>query len=77
MLRAFENFEYRGEFEKDFRKCWLYCVWYLLLNDAIKGLKTDYENLVHVTIKVTKVAVQTSMNCATHCLDVQTYQHIL
>ncbi len=40
MLRAFgekrgviENFEYLDEFEEDFRKCWLYCVLYLLVTE--------------------------------------------
>jgi hypothetical protein len=28
--RVIENFEYLGEFEEYFRKCWLYCVLYLL-----------------------------------------------
>jgi hypothetical protein len=44
-----ENFEYLGEFEDYFRKCWQYCVLYLLvIEDAKKSLITDYENLVHV-----------------------------
>ena len=44
-----ENFEYLGEFEEYFRKCWLYCVLYLLVTERCKkSLKTDYENLVHV-----------------------------
>ncbi len=26
-----ENFKYLGDLAKDFRKCWLHCVWYLLM----------------------------------------------
>ncbi len=43
MLRAFgvsgsdKNFEYLGEFEEDFRKCWLYCVLYLLVIERCKN----------------------------------------
>jgi hypothetical protein len=49
MIKDFENL---GEFEKDFRKCWLYCVWHLLMTERCKKeLKTDYENLVHVYLK--------------------------
>jgi hypothetical protein len=33
-----ENFEYLDEFEKDFRKCWLYCVLYLLVNERFKNM---------------------------------------
>ncbi len=44
-----ENFEYLGEFEEFFRKCWLSCVLYLLVTERCKkSLITDYENLVHV-----------------------------
>jgi hypothetical protein len=33
--RVIKNFEYLGEFEEYFRKCWLYCILYLLwLKDA-------------------------------------------
>ncbi len=43
-----KNFEYLGKFE-DFRKCWLYCVLYLLVIERCKkSFKTDYGNLVHV-----------------------------
>ncbi len=36
-----ENFEYLGEFEEDFCKCWLYCVLYLL---AIERFKNKLKN---------------------------------
>jgi hypothetical protein len=31
-----ENFEYLGEFEEYFRKCWLYCILYLLVTERCK-----------------------------------------
>ncbi len=31
-----ENFEYLGEFKDYFRKCWLYCVLYLLVTERCK-----------------------------------------
>jgi hypothetical protein len=31
-----KNFEELGEFEKDFQKCWLYCVWQLLIIEWCK-----------------------------------------
>jgi hypothetical protein len=34
--RMIENFEYLREFEKDFRKCWIYSIWYLLMIDWCK-----------------------------------------
>ncbi len=47
--RVIENFEYLCEFKEYFWKCWLECVLYLLVTERFKkGLKTDYENLVHV-----------------------------
>ncbi len=48
--RVIKNFEYLGEFEEYFRKCWLYCVLHILVTERCKkkSLKTDYENLVHV-----------------------------
>jgi hypothetical protein len=62
-----ENFEYLGEFEEYFRKCWLYCVLYLLVIErSKKSLKTDYENLVHVYNKfswVTAPRVAQSQSC--------------
>jgi hypothetical protein len=36
-----ENFEYLGEFEEDFRKCWLYCVLYL---SVIERCKSKFKN---------------------------------
>jgi hypothetical protein len=36
-----KNFEYLGEFEKDFEKCWLYCVLYLLV---IERWKKKFKN---------------------------------
>ncbi len=32
-----KNFKYLGKFEKDFWKCWLYCVLYLLVNERCKN----------------------------------------
>ncbi len=32
-----ENFEYLGEFQEDFRKCWWYCVLYLLVFERCKN----------------------------------------
>jgi hypothetical protein len=32
-----ENLEYLGEFEEDFRKCWLYCILYLLVIERCKN----------------------------------------
>ncbi len=51
MLHAFgenrvviENFEYLGEFEEDFRKCWLYCVLYLFVIERCnKKFKNNLE----------------------------------
>jgi hypothetical protein len=34
--RVIENFEYLGEIEEYFRKCWLYCVLYLLVTERCK-----------------------------------------
>jgi hypothetical protein len=34
--QVIENFEYLGEFEEYFRKCWLYCVLYLLVTERCK-----------------------------------------
>jgi hypothetical protein len=34
--RVIENFEYLGEFEEYFRKCWLYCVLNLLVTERCK-----------------------------------------
>jgi hypothetical protein len=34
--RLIENFEYLGEFEEYFRKCWLSCVLYLLVTERCK-----------------------------------------
>ncbi len=43
------NFEYLGEFEDYFWKCWQYCILYLLvIQRCQKKLKPAYENLVHV-----------------------------
>jgi hypothetical protein len=33
--RVIESFEYLGEFEEYFRKCWLYCVLYLLVTEIL------------------------------------------
>jgi hypothetical protein len=47
-----KKFEYLGEFEEDFRKCWLFCVLHLLVIERCKkSLKIDYENLVHVYLQ--------------------------
>jgi hypothetical protein len=43
-----ENFEYMGEFEEDFRKCWLDCVLSISVERCKKSLQIDYENLVCV-----------------------------
>ncbi len=44
-----ENIKYLGKFLEYFRKCCLYCVFYLLVPERCKrSLKTDDENLVHV-----------------------------
>ncbi len=34
--REIKNFEYLGEFEEYFRKCWLYCVLYKLVTERCK-----------------------------------------
>jgi hypothetical protein len=47
-----ESFECLGEFEKDFQKCWIYCVWYLLMTELCKKkLKTNYEISCKSTFK--------------------------
>jgi hypothetical protein len=46
-----ENFEYLGEFEEYFQKCWVYFVLYLLVTETCKKSLKDYENLVHVYLK--------------------------
>jgi hypothetical protein len=53
---AIVTFEYPAKFKKVFRQCWIYCVAYLFVNlwldDAIIKLKTDFENLVHMYLRM-------------------------
>jgi hypothetical protein len=35
--RVIENLDYLGEFEEYFRKCWLYCVLYILVTERCKN----------------------------------------
>ncbi len=44
--RVIENFEYLGEFEEYFRKCWLYCVFYILV------CSSEYYHSEYLDIKI-------------------------
>jgi hypothetical protein len=59
------NFEYLGKFEKHCRTCWLYCFWYLTMDEwCKKKLKTDLK--IHAFVSLgyfTQIFYQVYLPC--------------